>query len=573
MPGTFQIGGLISGLDTAKIIEQLMLVEQRPLRHLETRHQRLQDRKTALAELTSKLSTLRTKTVSLLLSNTSQARSATSSNPAVATATAAPATAIQSITLDVTQLATKTMVTSSGPIGQPIDSTVPLVSAGFATTPTSGTFSINGTTLTVNATTDSLDDVIAQINASPAGVTATLSGNQVVLESTFGPITVGVHGDTSNFLHVTRLAASSSVFDGVSTWSNTSTAGIGVAQPAAVLQDARLATGLTQATGTFTINGVSFDWDASVDSINGLITRINNSAAKVTATYDGATDTFTLVAKDTGPAAISLVDDSGNLLDALGVAGASQQYGQTAQYSVNGGPVQASTSNVITDAVSGVTFSLKGIGTTTVDVVHDVSATVKGVKEWVNAYNEALSLIRQQTAVDPATNQASIFTGNALIQGVESNLRRVMNTADLSLGTTYTELPRIGISSGPIGSTPGSTNQMVLDESRLTQALQEDPAAVAALITSPTGPISTLNTYLLGITSFTGPLNSSQQSADRQIREIDARMRTLQQRLDARQAALEKKFADLEAAMAKLQAQSAQLSGQMSQLGALTGRR
>jgi flagellar hook-associated protein 2 len=570
--GTFQIGGLVSGLDTAKIIETLMTVEQRPLKQLESQQQRLIDRKTALAELATKLSTLRSKSLSLMLSPTSQARAATSSNTAVATAVASPGTALQQVNLQVISLATKSTLSSGAAIGNSIDPTVTLANAGFGTTPTSGTFSINGVNITVNAATETLNDVINNINASGAGVTATLVGNQLELSSN-GPITIGVHGNTSNFLQVTKLAASMSVFDGVATYTNTSTAGMGVAQATKPLASANLAAGLPDPTGQFTINGVAFTWDSSVDTINTIVSKINSSAAKVTASYDLGTDRVTLTAKETGPAAIAVSDDTGTLLNALGLMGGPQSFGQAAQYSVNGGPVQASTSNVVTDAVSGMTFTLKGVGNTSIDVTQDVAATVNGVKEWVAAYNEALSLIRTQLAVDPATNVPGIFTGNSTVQGIEARLRRVANTKDSSLGTIYTELPNIGISTGAIGATPGTTNELVLDESKLTQALTQDPAAVSALLSSTTGPVATLNTYLLGVTGFTGPLKSSQSSAERQIRDLDTRMRSLQTRLNARQVALEKKFAALEAAMARMQAQSAQLSGQLGQLGALGGGR
>ena len=586
MAGTIQIGGLVSGLDTSKIIEQLIAIQQRPLKQLESQQKTLKERKAALTELATKLNALRTKSFNLLLSSTSQARTASTSDAAVATAKAAPATAIQSFSFEVVQLATRSSLTSPASIGSPVDSTgVPLDQAGFGITPTSGTFSINGTNVTVNASTDTIgdggpNDILLRINATVPGVTATLngSGNGIDLVSTTGPIVIGVIGNTSNFLTATKLAASSSVEAPLGTWTNSSTGGMGTAQPAESLQNARLAGNIGTATGQFTINGVAFSWNAdgtdaiADDTINTIVSRINSSAAKVTASYDAATDTFSLVGKDTGPAAIAVSDDTGNLLGALGITGATQQYGKTSQYKVNGGPVQSGISNTVTDAVSGVTLTLKGIGTTTVDVAQDIATTVNGVKDWVAAYNEALTLIRQQVLVDPTTNAAAIFTGNPIIQGIEARLRQVANTADTSLGTEYTELPDIGISTGPIGATPGSTNNLVLDEAKLTQALQSDAAAVTSLLTSGSGPISSLNSYLLSTTAFTGSLNTAQQSADRQLRDIDSRTRLIQQRIDQRQIALERKFANLETVMAKLQAQSAQLAGQLGQLGSMGGK-
>jgi flagellar hook-associated protein 2 len=446
-----------------------------------------------------------------------------------------------------------------------------MASAGFGIAPTAGTFSLNGTSISVDPATQSLDDIVAAINASGAGVMAAVVGNGLQLTSNAGPITVGSLADTSNSLAAVKLDASPSVYEGATTWTNTSTGAIGTAQPTATLANARLNTGLVPPpapSGTFTINGVAINWDSSTDSINRIISRINSANAKVTASYDPVSDTVTLKGTNTGASSIALVDVSGNLLDALGLASAPQTLGKNAEYSIDGGPTRYSTSNLVSNAVPGVTLSLKGPGTTTIGVQQDVATTVNGVKDFVAAYNDALDLVRKDTAIDPTTKKGSIFTGDSMVQGIEMRLRAVLNTAGPGL-TTYTSLPAIGLSSGAIGATPGSTNDMVLDESKLTAALNADPNAVTSLLQSPTGPVANLKNYLFSVTSYTGPLNFGQQSADRQITDLDSRIDAFQRRLDMRQQALERRFNNLEAAMAKLQAQSTQLAGQLGQLGSL----
>jgi flagellar hook-associated protein 2 len=82
--------------------------------------------------------------------------------------------------------------------------------AGFATPVTSGTFTINGVSFTVDATKDSLSNVISRINGSTAGVTATYNSqtSQITLQSkTAGPqaILLGAGADTSNLLAATGL--------------------------------------------------------------------------------------------------------------------------------------------------------------------------------------------------------------------------------------------------------------------------------------------------------------------------------------------------------------------------------
>src|SRR6185436_20138226 len=101
----------------------------------------------------------------------------------------------------------------------------------------------------------------------------------------------------------------------------------------AALQSARLATPVN-ATGSFTINGVGFTYDAAVDSINSIVSKINGSAANVTASYDAVSDQVTLTSKQTGAQAISVADGGGgNLMAALKLTGAATQtLGQNALF-------------------------------------------------------------------------------------------------------------------------------------------------------------------------------------------------------------------------------------------------
>ena len=107
-------------------------------------------------------------------------------------------------------------VTSSSVIGGIDQSSVFNQSnnAGFATAVTSGTFTINGVQFTVDATKNTLSDIITQINASAAGVTATYNPSNSSIELTSktpGPtsILLGASSDTSNFLTAAGITSAS----------------------------------------------------------------------------------------------------------------------------------------------------------------------------------------------------------------------------------------------------------------------------------------------------------------------------------------------------------------------------
>ncbi|MSQ41473.1 MAG: hypothetical protein EXR65_00315 [Dehalococcoidia bacterium] len=110
-----------------------------------------------------------------------------------------------------------------------------------------------------------------------------------------------------------------------------------------------------------TINGVAISWDATVDSLNNVISRINQSATGVTATYDEQNDKFVITSNKTGSVAVGLADTAGNLLTSLGVLAATQGIGTGASYKINGGPLQYAATNEVTNAVTGVTLSLKEV--------------------------------------------------------------------------------------------------------------------------------------------------------------------------------------------------------------------
>jgi flagellar hook-associated protein 2 len=102
-------------------------------------------------------------------------------------------------------------VTSTTGLGR-LDPTVDLATAGLRTTPTDGTFTVNGVSVAY-AAGDSLNTLIGNINASSAGVTASYDSytDQIVLASANrGPQSITVADGTSNIASALRLTAADS---------------------------------------------------------------------------------------------------------------------------------------------------------------------------------------------------------------------------------------------------------------------------------------------------------------------------------------------------------------------------
>jgi len=501
MASSFQVDGLISGLNTADIIQQLLAVERQPITALEAKKATLQQRSDAMREVNTRLSALRDAVTKLTLQATMNAKTATTDTPSTAAqilaATAGADAALGSFKVTVDRLATATVATSTSSLASPIDETATLDNAGFAITPTTGYFTIDGVQIAVdvgdklNDPTDPAHSIVAKINNAGIGVTASVVNNRLTLTSN-STMQLGSGGDTSNFLTAAKLIAAPQT--GTGPYVIESTGNLGVTKVTSYLADARLSTALN-ATGSFKINGRQFDYDASVDTLNGVISRINASDAGVIAAYDGVTDRLILTAKSTGSTSIALEDVSGDFLAAMKVAGSgAQTVGQSAKYAIdtiNGGGWLYSSSNTVTGVVPGVTLNLKNTSATpvTVTVGQDTATTVAAVKDFIDKFNSTMDFIREKTAYNSTTKTAGTLMGDSTVLGIESRLRQLVCSSVYGLAGGITSLASVGISTGAIGSAVGSTDSLTLNETKFTEALINNPTAVAQLFGSLAGTL------------------------------------------------------------------------------------
>jgi flagellar hook-associated protein 2 len=170
----YRIGGIVSGLDTHTLINQLMEIERQPLKLMETRQRSYRFRKDLWNEINTSLLSLKTKTKELTNSSIYTVKSAVSSDEAVFTA-AAQSTASSGIyEIEVVKLAKSHKVASD----RQSDSSSPL---GLI-----GEFTIkNGTSeAVINVEeTHSLSDIRDLINnAADLGVTVSIVDNTLILK-------------------------------------------------------------------------------------------------------------------------------------------------------------------------------------------------------------------------------------------------------------------------------------------------------------------------------------------------------------------------------------------------------
>jgi flagellar hook-associated protein 2 len=377
MSGGFSASGLITGIDSASIIKQLLQIERQPEIRIKKQIAAFEKQRDAIRDLRTQLTTLRDKAQDFQFGDIFDKFTTNSTNTGVLTVSAGGSNpASGSFLVDVLQVASATVATSSASLGAAIDPAVSLDSSGLSQTITAGDFSINGVTIAVDPSTDSLNTVISAINASGAGVTASYDAvtdkvtiaNSTPADTSF--INFGATGDTSDFLDVIGVTNATQTTGGSGETQATSVANLGAVNPNNILNVSNFAGGAGTA-GSFQINGISITIDPTVDTLENVLTRINASDAGVTASYDSTNDTIRVVADNLGSPTISFTSGTSNFLDVTNLTSAVQTAGNDAQFTIDGGPVQTRNTNTVSDAISDITLNLSSVGTSTISVETD----------------------------------------------------------------------------------------------------------------------------------------------------------------------------------------------------------
>ncbi len=551
------LSGLASGFDWRTLVNQLADVERSPQKRLRAEQGTLFNRNNAFGSIKTQLSVLKNRTDNLSSNDVLQARKATTSDSTILSATASAGTASGTYAFDITQLATASKTAGSLGVGANLYPTNvvtsgTLASKGFNPPISAGTITVDGKQITIDPTVDTLKDIFDRIDAASSGnikgsydaTTDTITLKRV---GSSDPLVVGSATDTSNFLSVARLSNNG-------TSELTSPSNLGSITPANALSSANFRTAVSDGgagAGAFKINGVSIAFNASSDSVQNLMDRINASAAGVNMSYDRVNDQFTLTNKVTGNLGVAVEDVTGNFLAAAGLAtGSTFIAGNDALFTINGGSVLNSHSNTLTEettGIDGLSIALLKTGTSTLSLASDSSAIKGAIKNFIEDYNRAQSTIDSLTS--SSTDSAGKVTRSTLAGDTDANeiaskLRAISYNQSTGLTGTLNSLAKIGI------DTNGDSDQLTLnDESALDDAIANHLSELKTLFNDPDKGIATqLNAYLEKMIGDDGALITKQDALTKQSSEIDIQVTDLEKRVQSNRQRLIDGFVQMETA-------------------------
>jgi flagellar hook-associated protein 2 len=570
LASTLAVSGLASGIDWQTIVTELAQAERAPETQWQTQQTALTTQNSAFTTIKNDLTTLQTDLTTLQDPTLYQSTAAQLSNSSVASATTGTQASTGTFTFNISQLASAAQINGAGNISQILApsgaSSVTIGTAGFATPVTAGTFTVDGAQITV-AATDSLQDVFDKI-ASATNNKVTASYNSTIDEITLASsdsseVVLGSAADTSNFLQVAQLYNNGT--DSVS-----SASALGHVNTTVTLSNSDLATAITDGgsgNGEFTVNGVAISYDASSDSIQNILDRINSSAAGVTATYDTLNNRFTLTNNSTGDVGISMQDVTGNFLAATGLSSGTLTRGQNLLYTLNGGlQTLVSQSNTITQSSSGITglsVTAAATGQTTVTVNSDTSKISSAIQQFVTDYNAVQTAISSQQIVSTASDGTVTpgpLTGDQTANDLAENLRSLSFFSGSGLSSSITSLADLGI------ETNGQDNTLALsDTDTLNDALTNNINAVQSFFADATSGMATqLNNYITNVTGDDGELTDHQASLTQQYNNLGTQISNLETKITADSAQWTSEFQAMEQAESQANQELTYLSEQVT---------
>lgn len=329
-------------------------------------------------------------------------------------------------------------------------------------------------------------------------------------------------------------------------------------------------------TGTLTINGThNITYDTS-ESLNTIISRINNSGSGVTAIYDQFTKGMVLT-NSSGAGPVVVADTAGNLGSALKLTAADSPTtvaGQTAQITIaglnNGNPIE-SNDDVFSETetgITGLTLNLAGSsGTSHVSVSADGTPLTDAVNTFMTSYNETLDYISQQTQATTTTSGTSTtskpgaLANDPNIQSLKQQMRDILNTRVSSLPNGLNYLGALGI-----GTVDATGKLSVTDATKIQTAMKNDPGSVKSLmIDLNSGIMTKFSTFISRQNaSSSGMIHNKEQSVADQVSRLQTSITTKTNAQSDYETRLRASFSAMESAISHSKATINQLIASFS---------
>jgi flagellar hook-associated protein 2 len=235
---------------------------------------------------------------------------------------------------------------------------------------------------------------------------------------------------------------------------------------------------------------------------------------------------------------------------------------KSAQMTIDGLKV-TSASNTVSNAVDGLSFTLKATtpadSPMTVGVSQDESGVKGNIQKFVDSYNKLMGVIKTQTSVtkvgDNSSPIAAALVGDATARGLTTTIRNELGTLQ---GTGAVKaLADLGITTQKDGT-------LAVDDTKLSKMVSSNFSDLSGFFTGDQGIAARLKGKLDPYTMTNGILEQRSNSLSDTLKKVDAQTATLNTRMTALSDRLYKQYNTMDQLYSSLSSTASSLSQQLA---------
>jgi flagellar hook-associated protein 2 len=241
------------------------------------------------------------------------------------------------------------------------------------------------------------------------------------------------------------------------------------------------------------------------------------------------------------------------------------QTAQDAAFTINDIPMTRS-SNVVTDALDGVTLKLNSTSATAVQlgVSFDSTDIAASAKNFVAAYNTLMEFIGISTGPAIEDNDLSAtLKGDTSVRGIKNTLRAKLTARSSSASGSATHWSVIGVSLDRAGV-------LQFDEAKFKSSFEKNPTDVVKALSnnasepylysgSASGLAGDMAIAVFGLVRSTGTVADVEKSYQNKLSRLETEQTKLDKQIEAITARYERQFSALNAVLAEFKATSKRL--------------
>ena len=245
------------------------------------------------------------------------------------------------------------------------------------------------------------------------------------------------------------------------------------------------------------------------------------------------------------------------------------QTAQNSKFKYNGVDVERD-SNKVDDLVVGLTLNLNSTGSSTVNIKQDTDTIEKDMQDFVKGYNSLVSKIQTLTKYDPDSKIKGVFQNEMDIKNIPNDISNALFNSFVTQSITKTDRngeqydTNISLNASDFGFSQNRTGFLDFDSAKFDKMLKKNPNETEKFLTGNNGAITKILDTIDNLTKGSNAtLNLLDQEYKNDEKSFQNTIDDTQKRIDSKYSTMAQQFASYDEMINSFNVQSQSLQQQI----------